>query len=398
MWGSMNRREFLKKCGRGILLCSSVELLSQALTTAEAGLLDLEKGYVGRKVSPYFTALPEKRIRCELCPRFCEVDDGDRGYCGVRENNNGKYYSLVYGNPCAVHVDPIEKKPFFHVLPGSRSFSLATAGCNFDCKFCQNWEISQALPDDTYNYHLPPEEVARQAERMRCSSVASTYVEPTIFMEYMQDIGAAVRQKSILNVMHSNGYVNERPLAELCRRLDAACIDLKGFSESYYQEITEGTLAPVLETLKYLRHEGVHLEIVNLMIPGKNDDPREVGAMCQWIKKELGTQVPLHFSRFYPMYKLKSLPPTPISTLERAVKIARQAGLHYVYIGNVPGHPAENTNCPRCNNRLISRTGYRVEIVGLSGGKCRQCGQAIPGIWQLPQHTRAQGMSNRWTT
>ncbi|MBT8406397.1 MAG: AmmeMemoRadiSam system radical SAM enzyme, partial [Deltaproteobacteria bacterium] len=277
--------------------------------------------------------------------------------------------------------------PFFHVLPTSRSFSIATAGCNFDCKFCQNWEISQARPDDTHNYELTPEQVVQHASRYDCQSIASTYVEPTVFTEYMIDIGKLARKQSVLKVMHSNGYINSAPLQELGKYLDAACIDLKGFKESYYRELTGGTLEPVLETLKQLKRDGIHTEIVNLMVPGKNDDMDQVAAMCKWIKNELGPDVPLHFSRFYPLYKLKSLPPTPVSTLERARNRALQEGLHFVYIGNVPGHPGEHTTCPKCGTRLIRRRGYRVNVLHLKEGRCDHCGQPVPGIWDVPTRT-----------
>jgi len=347
--------------------------------------LGLKKGYLGRKLSPFFTPLEGGRIRCDLCPHSCEVEEGERGYCEVRENTGGRYYSLVYGNPCAVHVDPIEKKPFYHVLPSSRSFSIATTGCNFDCKFCQNWEISQARPDDTQNYELPPEDVVQLAERYQSDSIASTYVEPTVFVEYMIDIGILARKRGMLKVMHSNGYMNSAPLRVLSEHLDAACIDLKGFSESYYRDLTEGSLEPVLATLKQLKESGVHMEIVNLVVPGKNDKTEEIAAMCRWIKDDLGPHVPLHFSRFYPLYKLKSLPPTPVSTLERCRNIALKEGLHFVYIGNVPGHPAEHTDCPRCNARLIQRWGYKVAILHLKEGSCEQCGHPVPGIWKRTQ-------------
>jgi pyruvate formate lyase activating enzyme len=344
---------------------------------------EIKKGLLGRRLSPYFTPLPGKRVRCELCPRECETGDGERGYCRVRENNDGKYYSLVFGNPCAVHVDPVEKKPFFHVLPATRSFSIATAGCNFDCKFCQNWEISQARPDDTLNYQMSAEQVVANASHFDCASIASTYVEPSIFMEYMIEIGRLAGKNKILNVMHSNGYVNRKPLDDLCGCLDAACIDLKGFTEEYYKSITEGTLGPVLETLKYLKSRQKHVEIVNLVVPGKNDDPDQIGAMSRWIRDELGPDVPLHFSRFYPLYKLKSIEPTPVPALEAAWKKAKEEGLNFVYIGNLPGHPAENTICPGCNKPVITRMGFSVTSNSLKEGRCPGCGREIPGIWRV---------------
>jgi pyruvate formate lyase activating enzyme len=380
----INRREFLGWCNRCALFYAGMQALGWLEWPAVGAAQSLEKGLLGRKLSPYFTSLDGKLVRCELCPRHCEVAPGERGYCRVRENKEGKYYSLAYGNPCAVNVDPIEKKPFFHVLPGSRSFSIATAGCNLNCKFCQNWEISQARPDDTYNYNLPPAEIVKNAKHYDCQSIASTYVEPTIFIEYMLDIGRIAERQGLLKVMHSNGFVNGPPLKDLCQYLDAACIDLKGFSDDYYRNLTEGNLQPVLDTLQRLKEWDVHTEIVTLIVPGKNDDMREIKAMSRWIKNELGADTPLHFSRFYPLYKLKSLAPTPLATLEEARRNAMEEGLNFVYIGNVPGHEAEHTACPECKTCLIERTGYQIKLLGLQDGRCRKCDRSIPGIWQPP--------------
>ncbi|MBW2055975.1 MAG: AmmeMemoRadiSam system radical SAM enzyme [Deltaproteobacteria bacterium] len=379
----VSRRDFLGRCIRwsAFFALSGTALAGPWLRRAVGRVLRGKPGFTRLKVSPLFVPLEHGYVECTLCPRECRVAPGERGYCGVRENRKGKYYTLVYGNPCAVHVDPIEKKPFFHVLPGSRSFSIATAGCNFDCKFCQNWEISQATPEETVNVDLPPREVVDLAEEYGCRSIASTYVEPTIFFEYMLDVGVEARKQGILNVYHSNGYINPEPLETLMEFLDAACIDLKGFTEDYYRSMTEGTLQPVLRTLKALRRRGVHLEIVNLVIPTKNDDMDEVRRMSRWIKEELGPEVPLHFSKFYPMYKLRNLPPTPVSTLEKAREVALSVGLQYVYLGNVPGHEAENTFCPKCRKLLIRRTGYMVGEINLERGKCKYCGNPIPGIW-----------------
>jgi len=380
----IGRREFLNDCAKYCFLFSSLASVSSVFDLpkrAEAFSFKGEWGFMRAKLSPYFTPLEDKRIRCELCPRECVVSDGRRGYCEVRENRNGKYYSLVYGNPVAWHVDPIEKKPFFHILPASGSFSIATTGCNFDCKFCQNYEISQARPEETANFDMPPEIVVESAQKTGCRSIASTYVEPTIFYEYMYDIGVLAKQTGVLNVCHSNGYIKQEPLRALCKVLDAACIDLKGFTEEYYQSLTEGTLEPVLETLKTLKKESVHLEIVNLVIPTKNDEMDQIRKMCLWIREALGSETPVHFSRFYPMYKLKNLPPTPISTLERARRVALSVGLEYVYIGNVPGHEGENTFCPKCKNLLIQRLGYHILRNHLLEATCRYCGHEVPGIW-----------------
>ena len=383
MRSTISRREFLSQCGQCALFLAGLKALEWVPFASGSQAQTLEKGFLGRKVSPYFTALSEGRVRCELCPRMCQVEKGKRGYCRVRENIDGQYFSLVYGNPCAVHVDPIEKKPLFHVLPGTLSFSVATAGCNFNCKFCQNWEISQAKPEDTLNYDLPPNEVVEKAKTHGCRSIASTYVEPTIFIEYMLEMGRLAREQKILKVMHSNGYMNEAPLKDLCKVLDAACIDLKGFTDEYYLDLTEGSRSPVMATLKRLKEWKVHTEIVNLIVPGKNDDMEQIRAMCRWIKNELGPDVPLHFTSFYPLYKLKSLPPTPVATLEQAWKTAKEEGLYFAYIGNVPGHEAEHTDCPKCKTRLIERTGYNIRVLQLQDGKCGKCGQAVSGIWKV---------------
>jgi len=378
MPSQITKREFLKFCGASFCVFSLANLfgfpkISHALLA--------KKGLIKTKLSPYFTSMGGGEIRCELCPRRCQVSKGKRGFCRVRENREGKYYTLVYGNPCAVHPDPIEKKPFYHVLPATISFSLATAGCNFQCKFCQNWEISQAAPEDVYSLDIPPEVIVEKAKEVRAHSIAYTYVEPTIFYEYMMDIALLTKKAGLLNVCHSNGYINPEPLRNLCKVMDAANIDLKGFTEGFYQELCSGELSPVLETLKMLKEERVHLEITNLVIPTKNDDPSMIREMCFWIKKELGADTPVHFSRFYPLYKLRSLPPTPLATLEKARAIALSTGLEYVYTGNVPGHEGENTYCSKCKKMVIQRTGYMVGEVRVKGGKCGYCGKPIPGIW-----------------
>ncbi len=372
------KREFLKFCGTGLCALSGLSLFSFP-KASHAQMA--KKGLIKTKLSPYFTPLEGGDIQCELCPHRCHVGKGKRGICRVRENREGKYYSLVYGNPCAVHLDPIEKKPFHHVLPGTTSFSLATAGCNFQCKFCQNWEISQAAPEDIYNYEIPPDLMVKRAKEIGARSMAYTYVEPTIFYEYMFDICTLTKKAGLLNVTHSNGFINPEPLKNLCKVLDAANIDLKGFTENFYRELCGGELAPVLETLKTLKKEKVHLEITNLIIPTKNDEISVLKEMCLWMKRELGPDTPIHFSRFYPLYKLKTLPPTPVSTLEKAREVALSAGLEYVYLGNIPGHAGENTFCPKCKKMIIQRTGYMVGEINLKEGRCRYCGKPIPGIW-----------------
>lgn len=345
----------------------------------------VKQGYLNPQPALYYQPLADKVVRCLLCPRQCQVRDGGRGDCGVRENRGGRYYTLVFGNPCAVHVDPVEKKPFFHVLPGSASYSIATAGCNLRCKFCQNWEISQALPEETYNYELPPAEVVQEAKKSNSASIAHTYVEPVIFYEYMLAVGQLAKQAGILNVCHTAAYVNPEPLEQLTTVLDAACVDLKAFTSHFYRQLVDGELEPVLKALELLRKRGVHVEIVNLVIPQHNDRPEEIQAMCEWIRDQLGPLTPLHFTRFYPMHKMLQVPPTPAGTLHQAREIALKAGLKYVYIGNLPGNPAENTYCHHCGKEIIGRRGYFIRGVALQEGKCGHCGAPIPGIWSLPR-------------
>jgi len=374
----MTKREFLQFCGMGFCALYLAPLFSFP-ESAQAQMA--QKGLIKTKLSPYFTALDGGEIQCELCPRRCRVPKGGRGFCRVRENREGQFYSLVYGNPCVIDWYPIEKEPFFHVLPGTMSLSVSTAGCNLQCKFCENWEISQAFPEEVYSYGIPAGIVVKKAKDMGAHSIAYTYAEPTIFYEYMVDVAYAARQAGLLNVIHSNGFINQGPLQNLCKVLDAAQIDLKGFSETFYRELCSGQLAPVLETLKILKQKKIHLEVTNLMIPTKNDEMSTVREMCLWVKRELGADTPIHFSRFYPLHKLKRLPATPVKTLEKARALALSTGLEYVYIGKVPGHESWNTFCPECNKMIIQRTGYMIQEIHLKGGNCEYCGKPIPGIW-----------------
>jgi pyruvate formate lyase activating enzyme len=375
---SCTRRTFLRT-GAGALA-----LLTLPCRPTGAAAQEIRQGYLSPHPAAFFRQLPNRMIQCQLCPRNCEVMDGDRGECGVRENRKGEYFTLAYGNPCAVHVDPIEKKPLFHVLPGSPSFSIATAGCNLHCKFCQNWEISQARPEKTYNVDLPPAGLIAEARKAGCRSLAYTYVEPIIFYEYMTDAARLAKDAGILNVCHTAGYINPEPLQQLTQVLDAACVDLKAFETRFYQDLVGANLGPVLDTLKTLRRQKVHLEIVNLVIPQFNDKPETITKMCAWIAGELGPLTPLHFSRFYPLYKMLNHYPTPVSTLERCRELALKAGLNYVYLGNIPGHQAESTFCHQCGKLLIARTGYRIGETHLKDGNCAHCGAAIPGIWGKP--------------
>jgi pyruvate formate lyase activating enzyme len=322
-----------------------------------------------------------KKVKCELCPTECVLENYQVGGCKVRINKDGILYSLVYGNPCAVAIDPIEKKPFYHVVPGGRAFSVATAGCVLGCKFCQNWQISQARPEETRNYYLPPEDLVRQALFYGCETVAYTYTEPTVFYEYMYDTAVLGRKFGLLNTVHTCGYINRRPLVELLKYIDAMAVDLKAFTEDFYARLCGGRLKPVLETIEVVRQEGVWLEIINLIIPGQNDSPEQIRQMCRWIVKTVGADVPLHFSRFFPYYKMKNLPPTPYKSLWRAREIALEEGMKFVYIGNIRTE-AENTFCPTCKRLLIERRGYLIIQNHIKKSRCPFCETLIPGVWE----------------
>ncbi len=371
----LSRRDFIKIASSlfGFLLFGK----------ADAKELLPKLGFKRKKEALFWEPLENKEIRCLLCPRKCIVEDGRRGFCRARENEGGIYYTLTYGNPCAVHIDPIEKKPFFHVLPGTYAFSIATSGCNLRCKFCQNWRISQAKVEETFNFDLPPKVAADLAKRLGTFTVTSTYTEPTVFFEYSLDIAKRANELGLIYTYHSNGFINQKPLLLLSDYLKAACIDLKGFSDKFYNDMSDAWLSPVLATLKTLKKKGVWVEIVNLVVPTKNDDEKMIKDMVLWIRDNLGDDVPLHFTRFFPRYKLLNLFPTPIKTLEMAKEIALSFGLKYVYIGNVPGHKAQNTYCPKCGMLLIERKGFFVENMKIKDGRCPKCGEKIPGVWSI---------------
>lgn len=285
------------------------------------------------KECKHYKKLKNKEVQCQLCPRFCVIRNGKRGNCCVRENKDGKLFLVVYGKPCAVHVDPIEKKPLYYFLPGTLSFSVGTAGCNLHCVFCQNWEISQIKPEELPSIDLSPGQVVAKAIKHKCPSISYTYTEPLVAWEYVYDTSKEASKKGIKNVIVSNGYINEEPLKELIKYLDAANIDLKSFDEIFYKDLTGASLDPVLRTLKILSKGGIHLEVTTLVIPGKNDDMKTIEKMCKWLKKELG-DVPLHLSRFFPHYKMKNVKITPLETLQKAKKVAEKY-LSKVSLGNV---------------------------------------------------------------
>jgi len=330
----------------------------------------------------FYQKLPKLKVRCELCPRGCTVSEGARGDCGVRENRDGVLYSLVYARVCSLHIDPIEKKPLFHYLPGTYALSLATAGCNVHCKFCQNWEISQSRPEQIPAQYLPPAQVARLAVENHCPTIAFTYSEPVIYSEFLMDTADAAHEAGVRSIVVSNGYIRKEALLAIYGKADAVKIDLKAFTESYYKKIVKGQLKPVLETLVALRKMNKWFEIVYLVTPTLNDSDDELLGLAKWVKTNLGVEVPLHFSQFHPNYQLKELGVTPLATLERAKSIADAEGLQFVYIGNIPGHPAQHTYCPHCHAVLVERTGFSAQRMLIENNECPHCQAAIAGIWR----------------
>jgi len=330
----------------------------------------------------FSASMPRGGVRCTLCPHECLIGRNDRGFCRTRVNKDDTLYTIAYGNPCATHRDPVEKKPLFHFLPGTEIFSIATAGCNLRCNNCQNWQISQSKPEETENIELLPEAVVRTALEAGFPSIAYTYSEPIIFYEYVRDTARLARREKIKNVLVTAGYINEKPLRKLARVSDAANVDMKGFSDAFYIKTTGARMGPVLRAIEVLVEEGVWVEVTNLLVPTLNDSPGLIKKLCRWMVRSLGPDVPLHFSRFHPDYKLKYLPPTPVETLVMARNIAREAGLHYVYIGNAYGNNFENTLCPVDGNPVITRQGYTITGYDLDPeGRCKKCGTRIPGVW-----------------
>jgi pyruvate formate lyase activating enzyme len=381
---SLDRRRFLR-CA----LASGAALGSGVLAETAAAVPAVAEGGTQSDAQFVFEArfyekLANRKIKCKLCPRECMVGDKERGYCGVRENRGGVYYTLVHSRVCAAHVDPIEKKPLFHYLPGTVAFSIATAGCNVNCKFCQNWEISQSRPEQIPAQYISPHQAAEIARQNNCPTIAYTYSEPVIFAEYLMDTADAGHAAGVRSIVVSNGYMQHDSLERAYGKMDAVKIDLKAFSESYYSKVVTGQLKPVLESLVTLRKMGKWTEIVYLVVPALNDSDAELRGLASWIKTNLGPEVPLHFTQFHPEYLLKNLSITPVSTLERAKAIADAEGLHYVYIGNVPGHPAQNTYCPKCHKLLVERVGFVAnKILIRKDSTCPNCRHAIPGIWRV---------------
>jgi pyruvate formate lyase activating enzyme len=359
-----------------------VGIILSGLIAVKNNLINQEKPADYHQAS-FYKQLDNEMVQCQLCPNRCILKPGQRGICGVRENIQGKLYSLVYSQPVSVHVDPIEKKPLYHFLPSSKAYSLGTAGCNLDCKNCQNWDIAHRSPEDVDSRQMTPEEVVEAAKNSGAEVIAFTYNEPTVWYEYMLDIAKLAKKENLKTANISSGYINPEPLKELLPYLDAMKIDLKGFNDKTYQQLNQGRLQPVLDSIKTVHDSDTWLEIVNLVVPGYTDNLDEIKEMCQWIYDEVGPDVPLHFSRFSPAYKLPNLSPTSSETLIKARQTCLDVGLNYVYIGNLQTENAGNTFCPENNEIIIKRNAFLIEENNInSDGSSPNCSVSIPGVWQ----------------
>ncbi len=368
----LSRRDFLK---------NSVYTATALCMGCMDGRSNAAKRYLPSEARFYETSR-DGLVSCGLCFRACVVPDGQRGFCRNRENRKGKLYSLVYGMPAALQMDPIEKEPMFHNLPGTEILCTGTAGCNFRCRFCHNWHLSQRTPEELKPHirEQSPEDIVRHAERKR-AGLSFTYNEPTVFYEFMYDIARLGRLKGLNTIFHTNGGMQAEPLMALLKHMRGVTVDLKGFTADYYRDVSFAQMTPVLETLRLIKKEGKWLEIVNLIIPTLNDNMNSIREMCLWIKQNLGAETPVHFIRFFPAYKMTHLPPTPVKTLEQARAIAIKEGLKFAYAGNVPGHEYNSTFCPKCGKKVIGRMHFAVKSIKIKNGKCIYCGYPIAGLW-----------------
>jgi pyruvate formate lyase activating enzyme len=380
----ITRREFLKKCADcGLVLgampfvggLGAVESVFSNVTGAQ-GLSSQE--------ALYYKQLSGGSVKCLLCPNHCVLERGQRGTCRVRDNTNGKLYTRVYGYTARVRGDAMEKGPFFHFLPGTSSVALGTVGCNLHCLYCQNWEFTQIKPEDLKPppQYLPPASLVSQAKKYGRPTITFTYSEPVVAIEYVLETARLAKQQGIKTLVKTGAYVNPGPMAALCKTIDGINIDFKGYSDSFYRDVCGGKLDSVLEAIKTAHKYAPWLELTAMTVPGKNDSANQFRQQCQWIMKNLGPDVPLHVSRFFPSYRLRNLQATPIDKLRELRKIAYEEGLHYVYLGNLQGDPGESTYCPKCGIKMIKRIGYNVTMTGLdSYGRCTKCGLKIPGKW-----------------
>lgn len=387
----MNRREFIKNTGCLALCAGAAGLAGWPVSAWAEDTAPKLPGPSGPKAGPederfvrpamFWEKIGDGRVQCRLCPRECRVPDGGRGHCGVRENRGGEYFTLVYGRVVADHNDPIEKKPLFHYRPGTMVYSIATAGCNIHCKFCQNWQISQFKPEELPAEYLPPEKVVERAKSVGSPSIAFTYSEPTIFYEFIHDTAKLAFEQGLRCVVISNGFTSPEAVRKLSPYLGAYKVDLKAFNDDFYREYCQARLDPVLTTIRTLHDLGQWVELVNLVLPTANDAEKDVRGLARWVVENVGPMTPVHFTRFHPMYKMLNLPPTPVKTLVRCHEIAREEGLKYPYVGNVAGLEQENTFCHNCGQLLIRRTGLWAVDSVVENGRCPRCQTVLPGVW-----------------
>ncbi|MBC2715901.1 MAG: AmmeMemoRadiSam system radical SAM enzyme [Desulfobacteraceae bacterium] len=384
------RRELLKIMGRGACTVGSLPLVLKAL-----GIIDnpvfADESYPEAK---YYKKLSGKRVQCTLCPMEHVLANGERGPCRTRENHQGTLLTHAYNNPAIIKIDPMEKLPSTHFLPDTKTLTIATGGCNLHCLYCQNWQQSQSRPEDLKTIDLSAVEAVKQALGKEIKTIAFSYTEPFMFYEYAIEIAKKAKEKGMRIAIATGGYINEKPLLELCKHADIITVGLKAFTEECYEKLTERSLEHVLETIKTIKKGSLEkgkkkekeklpcLEITNLIVPTYNDKKKMIREMCQWIKKELGEDVPLHFGRFVPRYKLKNLPQAPLRSLEEAREIAFEEGIRFVYLSNVAPHDGNNTYCPKCKKAIIKRIGFKVLENNLKDGKCKFCDQKIPGVWK----------------
>lgn len=383
-----NRRQFLKAgaaFAAGCVMAGGAESL--LFNDHSSAMASSAGNSAGTREAMFYEKMSGGIAHCTLCP--CSPLDENCGFlkegemcvCNVRFNRGGKLYVTNYGKPSAIHIDPIEKNPIYHMTPGKNYLALATAGCNLDCTCCQNWEMSQKRVEQIKSFSLKPEEVIKKAKEHRCRGISYTYTEPVIFYEYMLDTAKAACGENMKNTMVTGGYILSEPLKLLTKYVQGFSVSVKGFTEEFYRTYCRGKLSTVLNALKVLREKNAWVEIVVLIIPTLSDRMSEIEWFCQWVKDNMGVMTPVHFTRFWPSYKLKNIPQTPVATLEKAYASARAKGLKYVYLGNLPGHEKENTFCHNCGRILIQRIGMKLKKNNVADGKCPSCRTAIPGLW-----------------
>jgi len=334
-----------------------------------------------RKEAKFWKSIQNKDVQCLLCAHNCKIKEGKRGVCGVRENDDGRLYTLIYGSYSSMAADPIEKKPLFHFYPGTNALSFGTAGCNFKCDHCQNYGISTARPEDIHMREMTPEDAVKLIKQYDCKGISWTYNEPAIWYEFTFDASKLAKKQGFYTCYVTNGYINEEPLREISPYLDAMNVDVKAFNDDFYKKICKAKLEPVKHTCELAKELDIHIEVTYLVIPEHNDSIEEIRSFCKWVVEKLGMETPVHFSRFHPDYKMTGVPATPFDKLKRSFEVAKESGILYPYMGNVPHGDYENTFCPKCGNTCIERYIFSGNVVGLTDSRCAKCGQKIPVVF-----------------